>query len=53
MPGTANGDPKSELQAEGSLAGFETLEVLLEVHFSQVAADPETSRDGHVLYSML
>ncbi len=31
MPGTANGDPKSELQAEGSLAGFETIEALLEV----------------------
>ncbi|KAL0031807.1 hypothetical protein WJX79_008459 [Trebouxia sp. C0005] len=30
MPGTANGDPKSELQAEGSLAGFETIEALLE-----------------------
>ena len=32
MPGTANGDPKSDLQAEGSLAGFETIEALLEVH---------------------
>jgi len=31
MPGTANGDPKSELQADGSLAGFETIEALLEV----------------------
>ena len=31
MPGTANGDPMSELQAEGSLAGFETIEALLEV----------------------
>lgn len=31
MPGTANGDPKSEFKADGSLAGFETLEALLEV----------------------
>lgn len=32
MPGTANGDPESYLQVGGSLAGFETLEALLEVH---------------------
>ena len=32
MHGTANGDPESELQEEGSLAGFATLEALLEVH---------------------
>ena len=31
MPGTANGDPDSDLQAEGSLAGFDTIEALLEV----------------------
>lgn len=31
MPGTANGDPKSDLMEDGSLAGFETLEALLEV----------------------
>ncbi|DBB06655.1 hypothetical protein WJX77_003362 [Trebouxia sp. C0004] len=30
MPGTANGDPKSKLQVEGSLAGFDTIEALLE-----------------------
>ena len=31
MPGTANSDPKSNLKEKGSLAGFETLEALLEV----------------------
>ena len=35
MPGTANGNPLSDLQEEGSLAGFETLEALLEVHISR------------------
>ena len=40
MPGTANGAPKSELQAEGSLAGFETIEALLEVRVVCLAVGP-------------
>lgn len=37
MTGMANGDPKAEPQAEGSLAGFETIEALLEVCLLQTA----------------
>ena len=37
MTGMANGDPKAEPQAEGSLAGFETIEALLEVCTLQTA----------------
>ena len=43
MPGTANGDPESELQAEGSLAGFETIEALLEVLVLQMTYTARTS----------
>lgn len=45
MPGTANGDPMSYLQEEGSLAGFETLEALLEVH---TLPDISARRNLHV-----
>ena len=38
MPGTANGDPIPDLQEEGSLAGFETLDALLEVFLAHIFA---------------